>query len=350
MLLFLAGLALTLTPILWCTVWLVLCRQYLIRNYQHLIVRIFQEKPFFVIPRGLPNDRAEDVSFPSSDGLTLRGCYFQARQPRRGVILFGIEYGANRWSCQSYCDFLLEAGFDVFACETRNHGDSDSLPGYDPLQWLTDYEVQDTRAALAYLKSRPDADPRGVGFFGISKGGNAGLMTASLDPAIRCCVTDGAFGTYSVMVPYLRRWFRIYNTRVAIHDLIPDWYYGLIGRIALREIEKLRGCHFPDLEPMLKKLSPRPLLMIHGEADTYIKPEMARALFSYSRQPNSFWLVPNAKHNHALLVNGDEYRQRVLSFFEQYLADPSVPRLPLFPAPAVTTSELSVRQIKTSIA
>ena len=49
------------------------------------------------------------------------------------------------------------------------------MPGYDPLQWVTDYEVRDAEAALAYLKSRPDADPRGVGFFGISKGAGAGL-------------------------------------------------------------------------------------------------------------------------------------------------------------------------------
>ena len=30
--------------------------------------------------------------------------------------------------------------------------------------------VADMKAAVAYLKSRPDADPRGFGFFGVSKG------------------------------------------------------------------------------------------------------------------------------------------------------------------------------------
>ena len=37
--------------------------------------------------------------FPTADGLTLRGCYLSGRgEARRGVILFGLEFGSNRWS------------------------------------------------------------------------------------------------------------------------------------------------------------------------------------------------------------------------------------------------------------
>ena len=147
------------------------------------------------------------------DGLTLRGCYLRAAAPRRGVILFGLEFGSNRWSCVPYCESLVANGFDVFAFEPRNQGDSDHQPGYEPLQWVTDFEVRDFQAALAYLKSRPDADPRGVGFFGISKGGGAGLLAAAGDPYVRCFVTDGVFATYTTMVPYMRKWIRIYSDR-----------------------------------------------------------------------------------------------------------------------------------------
>jgi uncharacterized protein len=320
--LFWIGLLVVCLPGLFVTGWGWYRYQGLIRTYMHFLLRIFQEKPLFVIPRGQPLPEAEEVRFPTSNGLWLRGCYIKGTRPRRGVILFGIEFGANRWSCRSYCDFLVEAGFDVFAFDPRNQGDSDQQPGYDPLQWLTEYEVADTHAALAYLKSRPDADPRGVGFFGISKGGNAGLLAASQDSSVLCCVTDGTFGTYSVMVPYIRRWFRLYNPYHSLQDMFPDWYYGKIGRVGLRRIEQLRHCRFPDLEQHLGQISPRPLLMIHGEADTYVKPEMARALFDCARQPSEFWLVKDAKHNHALLINGEEYRARVLRFFEQHLAAP----------------------------
>ncbi len=345
MFLFWLGLFLVCLPGLFVLTWLVVVYRWLVRNFLHHLRRIFQEKPLFIIPRGEPRPDAEDVSFPTSDGLRLRGCYFKSPGPRRGVILFGLEFGANRWSCWSYCAHLVEANFDVFAFETRNQGESDGLPGYEPLQWLTDFEVQDALAALAYLKSRPDADPRGVGFFGISKGGNAGLLAASRDHYIRCCVTDGAFGTYSTMVPYLRRWFRLYSPRHHLQDLFPDWYFGKVGRVGLKQIEDLRRCRFPDLEPYLRQIAPRPLLMIHGAADTYIRPDMARALFRHARQPCSFWLVPDAKHNLALLTNGTEYRARVLQFFEQHLAAGPGPRSRSHDCRAATVPQAAVHPV-----
>lgn len=290
-------------------------------RYMRYLTRIFQEKPLFIIPRGQALPDAEPVRFPTSDGLMLTGCYLRAPQPRRGVILFGLEFGSNCWSCRSYCEHLIEAGFDVFAFETRNQGTSDAMPGYDPLQWVTTYEVRDTEAALAYLKSRPDADPRGVGFFGISKGGGAGLMAATRDPYVRCCVTDGAFATYTTVVPYMKQWIRIYNDHYTIQSLIPLWFYGLIALVGLRQVARERRCRLPHLERCLGRLAPRPLLMIHGQADTYIKPDMSSRLFEFARQPKELWLVENAKHNLALQVAGDEYRKRVLRFFEQHLAE-----------------------------
>jgi pimeloyl-ACP methyl ester carboxylesterase len=309
------------------------------RKYMHVVVRIFQEKPLFIIPRGQPLPGAQDVSFEADDGLTLRGCYLRAAGPRRGVILFGLEFGSNRWSCRSYCDHLVEAGYDVFAFESRNQGDSDPQPGYDPLQWVTEYEVRDARAALRYLKGRPDADPRGVGFFGISKGAGAGLAAAARDPYVRCFVTDGVFGTYTTIVPYMRQWIKIYNDRYLVQKLLPPWYYRLFGTLALRRIERERGCRFAHLEPALPRLAPRPLLMIHGEADTYIRPKMAQRLFARTRGPKELWLVPGAKHNQALHVAGEEYRRRVLGFFDQHLAALPAPE-PAAEAPAARREDV----------
>jgi alpha-beta hydrolase superfamily lysophospholipase len=304
------GVALTLVVRYWEIRW----------RYLHYLVRIFQEKPLFIVPRGQPIPEAEDVRFPTSDGLTLAGCYLKAAGPRRGVILFGLEFGSNRWSCLPYCENMIAAGYDVFAFETRAQGDSDAPPGYEPLQWVTQFEVQDAQAALAYLKSRPDADPRGVGFFGVSKGAGAGLMAAARDPYVRCCVTDGVFGVYTTLVPYMRHWFRIYNSQLLIQGLVPSWYYGLIGLAGLGKIERLRGCRFPHLENAMPRLAPRSLFMIHGGADTYIKPEMARALSACAREPRELWVVEGAKHNMALQSAGDEYRRRVLEFFDKHLA------------------------------
>jgi pimeloyl-ACP methyl ester carboxylesterase len=294
---------------------------YLLRRFLDVLVRGFREKPLFLAPRGDPIADALDVRFPTTDGLSLCGCYLRATTgPRRGVLLFGLEFGSNRWACVSYCQFLREHGYDIFAFESRCQGDSDRHPGYEPLQWVTDYEVADTHAALTYLKSRPDADPQGVGFFGLSKGGSAGLLAAALDPYIRCCVTDGIFATRATMIPYMRKWIAIYSTRYWLQRILPSWYYGLLADAGLRRIRQESGCRFPHLERALPRLTPRPLLMIHGGADTYIKPVMARALFARARRPRAFWLVEGAKHNQAFQVAGDAYRERVLRFFDEHLA------------------------------
>jgi fermentation-respiration switch protein FrsA (DUF1100 family) len=321
-LLFWLGLLLTALPALVVALWLVALYVSLCRKYLHLIARIFQERPLFVVPRGQPVEGAEDVRFPARDGRKLAGCYLHARCPRRGVVLFGLEFGSNRWACVPYCEVLLENGYDVFAFESCGQGDSDPRPGYEPLQWVTDFEVGDTRAALEYLKGRPDADPRGVGFFGISKGAGAGLLAAADDSWVRCCATDGAFATYTTLVPYMRQWFRIYNQSYNLHGLLPSWYYGLVGLTALRRIEDERGCRYPALEKELSKLRGRPLLMIHGGGDTYITPRMAEALFARAGEPKEFWLVEGAKHNGALAVAGADYERRVLDFFDRHLGRP----------------------------
>jgi pimeloyl-ACP methyl ester carboxylesterase len=317
------GLGVLLLPLLLAVSGLILLHLYLRFAYMHKLGRIFREKPLFIIPRGQPIPGAEEVLFPTPDGLTLHGCYLKARAPRRGVVLFGLEFGSNRWSCVPYCEHLLDEGYDVFAFESRGQGDSPCPPGYEPLQWVTDHEVRDTEAALAYLKARPDADPRGVGLFGISKGGGAGLQVAARDPWVRCFVTDGVFATCTTVVPYVRLWLRIYSRRYVCQMLAPSWLFGWHALISLGWIEREQGYRFVHLEPALRRLAPRPWLLIHGGADTYIKPDMARRLFALARRPKELWIVPGAKHNQALQLVSDEYRRRVAEFFNTHLATPA---------------------------
>lgn len=297
---------------------------HIFRTYLPYVGRIFQEKPLFIVPFGKPAADAEEVEVVSSGGLKLHGCYLRAPGPRRGVILFGLEFGSTCWSCIPYCESLREQGYDIFAVETRGQGQSPAQPGYEPLQWVTDFEVEDFRAALDYLKKRPDADPRGIGFFGLSKGAGAGVLVAAEDPYIRCCVTDGLFALYTTMVPYMRKWITIYSRREWIAKILPVCYFEYAARTGLRGIEEERHCTFPRLEKVMSRIAPRPLLMIHGGADNYIKPVMAQELFDLARDPKELWIVDNAKHNQAIQQATEEYKARVVAFFNQHLSEPTV--------------------------
>jgi fermentation-respiration switch protein FrsA (DUF1100 family) len=118
-----------------------------------------------------------------------------------------------------------------------------------------------------------------------------------------------------------------------------------MGYAGLRRIGRIRGCKFPYLERAMAKLSPRPLLMIHGGSDTYIKPDMARKVFEHARPPKEFWLVEGAKHNQAIQVAGEEYQQRVLEFFLEHLAgitSPSARKANRKPASAAVASPASL--------
>jgi pimeloyl-ACP methyl ester carboxylesterase len=316
-------LVLSILVVPWAAIGLGLAMIYLyIRvNYMGYLLRIFQEKPLFIVPRGEKLAHAEDVSITANDGLKLRGCYLKTQSPsRKGVILFGLEFGSNRWACRPYCEKLLNAGYDVFAVELRSQGDSDKDPNYEPLQWVTDRDVADMKSAITYLLARPDADPRGIGIFGVSKGGSTSLVASHGIPAVRCLATDGAYATHTTMVPYLRRWIQIYSDRKMIQRVLPNWFYGIIGNVGARKVARNRGVTYPSVEKAMSRFN-RPLLMIHGEADTYIKHEMARALFERARGPKELWIVPKAKHNQALTVAGDEYHARIVGFFDQHLGN-----------------------------
>ncbi|MGL6097134.1 MAG: alpha/beta hydrolase [Fimbriiglobus sp.] len=293
---------------------------YLRVRYLDQIVRIFQERPLFVVPRGKPNPDAEDVRFPTADGLHLAGCYLPARGPRRGVILFGLEFGSNRWAAEQYCSALLDAGYDVFAYEPRNQGDSDRDETYAPLQWVTDRDLADGRAAVQYLKSRPDAPDDGFGVFGVSKGGSVLFALAAEKLGAKCVATDGAYATYTTMVPFMRRFVAIYSPRKKLlQKHLPSWVYGSIGMTAIWKVAAKRNVTFPPLERALGRVR-QPVFIIHGGADNYIKPEMAQVLFERTRsEMKTFWLVPKAKHNQALHVAGDEYHSRLVAFFDEHL-------------------------------
>lgn len=292
-------------------------------RYGGAVIRIFEEKPFFLVKRPPPlADRTcEAVRFRTADGLELAGTYFPTKAPhRRGVILFAPEYGASRLTCLSYAGNLLDEGFDLFSFDFRNTGESDHRSRYTPLQWVTNHEVRDVRAAVAYLRSRPDAPEDGIGFFGVSRGAGAGILAADRESWVRCCVTDGMFGTVNTMMLYMLKWISLYSSLHWLRPYLPMLFYRVLARMVLCIVAVRRRCTFPSMKHALGRLSPRPLLMIHGANDSYIKLEIAEGLFRLAREPKELWVVEGAKHNQAVAIQPDKYQQRLSDFFSRHLA------------------------------
>ena len=304
---------------------------YVMIRYGPVVARIFEEPPVFAPLRVPPEPGGEEVRFAAAAGNELAGTYYRARtEGRLGTVVFCHEFLGDRGTFHPYVDSLRDLGFDLFTFDFRNHGDSASDPSYQPLPWVSDLEVRDLRAALDYLRGRPDADPAGVGLFGISRGGGAALCVAADDPRVWAVATDGAFPTRGTMRAYINRWAEIYVRSEWIKRHKPVWMYGFAGWFGRMLSQGRTGRRYPNMERAASRLSPRPWLMIHGERDTYIGPEIARELFDFAGDPKDLWLVPGAKHNRCREADPEGYRSRVETFFLTY-----APRR----RPAITTPE-----------
>ena len=146
-----------------------------------IIRPIFETSPTFNVESFDADPTAESVRFRTSDGLELAGAIHRHKDLEpKGLVLFLHEFGSTHRSAMSYCEALWNAGFDIFAFDIRNHGDSESLANYKPLHWLTHYEVADALAAVDYIQSRDDLKNLPLGVFGISKGGGAALAIAAV--------------------------------------------------------------------------------------------------------------------------------------------------------------------------
>jgi pimeloyl-ACP methyl ester carboxylesterase len=288
-------------------------------RYTPIIGRIFEDKPMF-LPLRVPRiEEGDDVRFKTGDGLDLAGTYLKARTSRRtGVLVFCHEYLSDRWSVLPYADHLRDQGFDLFTFDYRNHGESGVDPAYKPLQWVTDHELTDLDAALAYLRTRPDADLAGVGLFGVSRGGGTALCVASRDPRVWGVITDGAFPTRGTMLAYILRWAEIYVGSKYLWKAAPVVVFDYLGWVSrLRAQARLR-LRYANVERGVARLSPRPWLAIHGQKDAYIGVDIARELFNRAGGPKELWIVEGAKHNRCREKEPVAYADRIVSFLLRY--------------------------------
>ena len=94
---------------------------------------------------------------------------------------------------------------------------------------------------------------------------------------------------------------------------------------------------------VVDQISPRPLLLMHGEQDQAIPVAHSDRIAEAARAPMGYWRVPEA--GHAALQNRwpDAYREKMLSFLARALGTPmgGAPRGPLVnPEPSGELQEL----------
>ncbi len=247
----------------------------------------------------------ESVTFPSTDGLSLAGWFiFPSGDLDNGAtIILCHGYGGTRGDMLPKAAILARHGYSTLLFDFRGHGES----GGD-LVTLGHDEVQDVRGAVAFLLARPEGDPRHIGIFGQSMGGATVIRAAARIPEIEAVAAEGAFASLKDTIA---------NDFTNLTGLPPFPFAPLMMLLG----EWQTGLDISLVRPVddIAHLSPRPVLLIHGLADTVLPPENARRLYQAAGEPKSLWQPEGVGHTLSVRQRTDEFEARVIAFFDAAL-------------------------------
>src|SRR5689334_12462616 len=192
----------------------------------------------------------EEVALRTGDGLRLSGWWFP-RPDSKQVVIGLAGHRSPKSDLLGIGSGLWRAGNNVLLFDWRSRGQSDVAQ-----HSLAYYELRDAEAAVAYVLQRvPEAR---LGIIGYSMGASVALLLAARAPRVAAIVADSPFTGIAEVVAHGAARLRVPPRLVVpMADRMTNWRYGYrFG--AVRPIEALAA------------ISPRPLLLIHGDADSLI--------------------------------------------------------------------------------
>ncbi len=230
-----------------------------------------------VPPAALVSEHIEEVSFPTRDGLTLAAWMVPAARGTGGatVVLFHGN-GGNRADRFPIAERIAAAGHNVLLVDYRGYGGNPGSPSQEGL-------LEDGRAAIEYVTSRPDVDPDRIVYFGESLG---------------AAVATGVSSTTPPAGLILRSPFTSLSDVAAVH-------YPFLPTGLLRD-------RYPSIEWILGV--DVPVLVIAGTRDTIVPISQSRDIHDVAPGPKRFVAVEGADHNDAALMIGAAVIDEVVAF------------------------------------
>jgi hypothetical protein len=241
-----------------------------------------------------------DASLTTSDGLRLSGWYVPSRNGA-AVIVFPGRKGPLR-----HARMLVRHGYGVLLLDRRGEGESEG--DFNARGWGGE---PDLRAAIAYLRGRPDVRGGRVGGLGLSVGGELLLQTAAHDSGLRAVVAEGAGLRSAAEQKHMPgapgeplRWIAPITMETAAGVVLSD--------------------HLPppDLSDLVPRIAPRPVLLIRGmrgNADEALN----RAYRDAGGPSAELWEIAGAGHTGGLTAASAEYERKVVRFLDEALRVPN---------------------------
>lgn len=256
-----------------------------------------KETPNPLTEIGLP---FEEVAFPTTDGLTLRGWFIPAGQPDAPAILYAPSTAHDQRSGLSLVPAFHKAGYHVLLFSYRGHALSDGKKGEFT---YGDAESKDVDAAVRFLSEAKGI--RRVAVIGHSVGAVSAILSGAHNPEVGAVVAVAPFNCVAEV------WRT--NRPALLPPFILDW--------TLWAVEKLRGFDREEVCPenVVDLIAPRSLLVIHGTDDRRIPEAQVRRLFAAAREPKALWLVEGATHSGIRTPALDVLAPQVIAFLDTAL-------------------------------
>jgi dipeptidyl aminopeptidase/acylaminoacyl peptidase len=217
----------------------------------------------------------------------------------------------------AYVDAFARNGYIVFKSDYRGHGSSEgeARGGYGSPAYTVD-----VLNAVSAMKQHPDADPKRIGMWGHSMGGQITLRAMVTNDDIKAGVIwAGVVGSYEDL---LNRWRRSTGSAPAAPSGARRWRQELVEQYGS-----------PEQNPEFwESISPSsyvadlsgPIQLHHGTADTSVPIEFSDSLAKRIEDVNGvveYFTYPGDNHN--ISVNLGAALQRSVAFFDKYVKNPS---------------------------
>jgi alpha-beta hydrolase superfamily lysophospholipase len=252
----------------------------------------------------LPSARGlkfEDVSVKTKDGMHLKGWFIPGTGPATVMVVHG--YKDSRSMMLGVANILHKHGFNVVVASLRGHDDNDGEQISFGL-----HEMADLDAFYRYAMTRPDVDKQRFGLFGVSMGGTISIEYAAENRAIRALVSDCAFSSIRDTV----------ETSVRFFTGLPPFPFA--PAILFWTERELKGdVDEIDAKKWIRRIAPRPVLVMQGGSDKVVSPESGARLFEAAGEPKDLWFEPSVGHAQFLKDMPQQFESRITAFFRKYL-------------------------------
>ena len=242
----------------------------------------------------------EEVELTTSDGIKLAGWYVPSQNHAAVIAVHALQ--GNRTNTIYHLQALAQHGYGVLAFDLRAHGESggNKFGG----GWDSD---KDVLAAVAFLEQGANIDPERIGALGLSVGASVIIHAAADDDAIQALWADGTgVGRLEDLQDPLPPEFR------------PLWFMSPVYWMYDRMIEIMSGVVArPPIKEEVKNIPPRAILFVStGQGWEQFQ---SRKYHANAGETALLWELPEDTHIGGLFAHPEEYGQKMISFFDEYL-------------------------------